>query len=72
MSDLTTKVVIAFLLIVALHNLTKLPFYIALNNDGNTAYNDHGIELSINLGHWVNVRMINVSYIARFFRQKHV
>jgi hypothetical protein len=48
-----TKGAIAFLSIVMLWNVTKLPFYMSFNNDGNIAYNDHGIELSINLGHWV-------------------
>ena len=51
--NLLTKGAIAFLSIVALWNVTKLPFYMSFNNDGDIAYNDHGIELSINLGHWI-------------------
>jgi abortive infection bacteriophage resistance protein len=70
MSDFTTKGLIAFLAIVALWNVTKLPYYLSFNNDGNTAYNDHGIELSINLGHWVKVCLLrNLSYIAHFLGQ---
>lgn len=51
--NLITKGIIAFLSIVLLWNVTKLPFYMSFNNDGNVAYNEHGIELSINLGHWI-------------------
>jgi hypothetical protein len=50
------KVIIGTLLFVATWNLTKLPFYVSFNNDGDVAYNSHGIELSINLGHWLKVR----------------
>jgi hypothetical protein len=50
------KVIIGFLLFVATWNLTKLPFYVSFNNDGDVAYNSHGVELSINLGHWLKVR----------------
>jgi hypothetical protein len=48
-----TKLVIAFIAIVALWNVTKLPYYMSFGNDGNVSYDSHGIELSINMGHWV-------------------
>ena len=48
-----TKLSITLLALMCIWNLTKLPYYISFNNDGNTVYNSHGIELSINLGHWV-------------------
>lgn len=51
--NLGNKALTAFLLLIALWNLTKLPFLMAFGNDGNSTYNDHGIELSINLGHWI-------------------
>jgi hypothetical protein len=44
---------IALLGTIALWNLTKVPYFMSFNNDEDTAYNNHGIELSINLGHWV-------------------
>ena len=51
--DLKTTAAISFMMVVLLWNITKLPFYMAFNNDGNDEYNKRGIELSINLGHWV-------------------
>jgi hypothetical protein len=51
--NLVTKGVIAFMSIVMLWNVTKLPFYMSFNKEGDIAYNKHGIELSINLGHWI-------------------
>jgi len=48
-----TKPFITFIAIVFIWNVTKLPFYMAFNNDGNEYYNSHGVELSINLGHFV-------------------
>jgi hypothetical protein len=53
MSTLTTKLIIGFLLLVAAWNALKMPFLMAFGNDDNDTYNDRGIELSINLGHWV-------------------
>ena len=41
------------MMVVLLWNLVKLPFYMAYNNDGNDEYNARGVELSINLGHWI-------------------
>jgi len=51
--NILKKGAIAFMSIVMLWNLTKLPYYMSFNNDGDIAYNEHGIELSINLGHWI-------------------
>ena len=58
MTPLTTGrlLLIASLLLVAVWNVSKFPFLMAFNKDGNDVYNDRGIELSINLGHWVKVR----------------
>jgi len=53
MNVYATRALVTFLFVVSLWNLTKLPFYMSFNNDGDVAYNSHGIELSINLGHWV-------------------
>jgi FtsH-binding integral membrane protein len=53
MNSLATKGLIGFLLVIVLWNVTKLPFLMSFNNDGDVEYNSHGIELSINLGHWV-------------------
>lgn len=44
---------IIFIAFVGLWNVTKLPFLLAFNHDQDVAYNSHGIELSINLGHLV-------------------
>ena len=52
-SSAWVKAAIAFMAIVALWNITKLPFLMSFGNDGNVAYNSRGVELSINLGHWV-------------------
>lgn len=53
-NDVGVKALITFLAIpVCLWNLTKMPFYMAFNQDGNDFYNSRGIELSINLGHWI-------------------
>lgn len=51
--SIVKKVTIAFIAIIGIWNITKLPYYMSFGNDGNTSYNSHGIELSINLGHWV-------------------
>jgi hypothetical protein len=48
-----SKAVIAFIVIIAILNVTKLPYFMSFGNDGNVSYNSHGIEVSINLGHWV-------------------
>lgn len=52
-SQLAKRSFVIFLAVVILWNVTKLPFLMAFNNDGNVFYNSHGMELSINLGHWV-------------------
>mmetsp|Transcript_5199 Transcript_5199/g.8876 ORF Transcript_5199/g.8876 Transcript_5199/m.8876 type:complete len:270 (+) Transcript_5199:126-935(+) len=52
-SSAWVKAAIAFMAIVALWNITKLPFLMSFSNDGNVAYNSRGVELSVNLGHWV-------------------
>ena len=53
MMDLKTKGAIGFMMVVLLWNLVKLSFYVAYNNDDNDEYNARGVELSINLGHWI-------------------
>jgi hypothetical protein len=55
MSDFTTKIIIALLAVTGIWNICKIPYYMSYGQDGNTSYSDHGIELSINLGHWVKV-----------------
>ena len=56
MSTIIGKVIMGFVSLVALWNLSKVPFYLAFNNDGNDSYGDStGVELSINLGHWFEV-----------------
>ena len=52
-SEILVKIAIAFLAIICIWNLTKMPYYLGYGHDGNTSYESHGIELSINLGHWV-------------------
>ncbi len=53
---IVNKVIMGFVALVAIWNLTKLPYYLGFNNDGNETYNDStGVELSINLGHWFDV-----------------
>lgn len=72
MSELKTKVLIAFLAIVGLWNVMKLPYFMAYGNDGNTSYSDHGVELSINLGHWVKVCLTrNISYVWLALSKKY-
>ena len=53
MQPVATKALIVLISVIALWNLFKLPYYISFGNDGNNGYSDHGVELSINLGHWV-------------------
>jgi hypothetical protein len=49
------KIVIVFLLGLCIWNLTKLPYIIFFDiNDISDAYARHGLEGSINLGHWID------------------
>jgi len=62
MSTIIGKVIMGFVSLVALWNLSKVPFYLAFNNDGNDCYSDStGVELSINLGHWFEVSVVRIS-----------
>ena len=54
--SLGSKLFMGFVATVALWNLSKLPFYMAFNNDQNGTYDKTtGIEMTINLGHMIEV-----------------
>lgn len=47
------KVLLFFLVGLCVWNLTKIPYYLAFDPADTDAYTAHGLEGSINLGHWV-------------------
>jgi hypothetical protein len=56
--SLGSKLFMGFVVVVAAWNLSKLPFYMAFNNDQNGTYDQStGIEMTINLGHMIEVCM---------------
>jgi hypothetical protein len=49
------KIIIFFLLFLCVWNLTKLPYYLVFDiSDTADSYARHGLEGSINLGHWID------------------
>jgi hypothetical protein len=50
--NLPRRLLIAFLFLLPLWTFSKIPFYLGFKNDGN-ASDPYGLELSINLEHWI-------------------
>lgn len=49
----TKKCTIALFAFIIIWNLSKFPYLLGFNHDGNRYYNSRGTEVSINLGHWL-------------------
>jgi hypothetical protein len=54
------KPLIFVIFVVVAWNVTKIPFYIAFDADGDTAYEKGGLEGSINLSMWINVSSVQL------------
>ena len=55
-SNAFKKFSIGFLLFVSVWNLLKFPYLLNFYSDGDKDYRERGLELSIHMGHWVEVR----------------
>jgi hypothetical protein len=58
--SLWPKTLVLAIFILVVWNLTKVPFFMAFDADGDTAYEKGGLEGSINLSNWIHVRYVQL------------
>jgi hypothetical protein len=60
--SLWPKFLVFAILFLCTWNATKIPFYMAFDADGDTAYEKGGLEGSINLSNWIHVSSVRLQH----------